>query len=73
MQIECWRKSRNTTSAMNYPETIWADTDLVCSDEPREGWQEYRRVDESETPKGMKLSRVETLDGKPMRCFVEDK
>lgn len=58
---------------MNYPEEIWADTDLVCSDEPHEGWQKYRRVNEPKTAKGMKLSRVEMMDGKPVRCFIEDK
>jgi hypothetical protein len=30
---------------MNYPKEIWADTDLVCSDEHHEGWQKYQRVD----------------------------
>lgn len=26
---------------MKYPREIWADTDLVCSDSPVEGWQKY--------------------------------
>ncbi len=29
--------------------------------------------EESEAPHGMKLSRVEIMDGKPVRCFIEDK
>lgn len=30
---------------MNYPKQIWADTDLVCDDEPHENWQKYYRED----------------------------
>lgn len=26
---------------MIYPNEIWADTDLVCADEPHEGWVRY--------------------------------
>lgn len=32
---------------MKYPKEIWADTDLVCSDEEHEGWERYVRADKS--------------------------
>ena len=32
---------------MNYPEIIYVDTDLVGQEEPKSGWQKYRRVDET--------------------------
>ena len=31
---------------MNYPKEIWADTDLVCSDEPKESHEKYIRAEE---------------------------
>lgn len=31
---------------MNYPKEIWADTDLVCSEEPSESKERYVRADE---------------------------
>lgn len=30
---------------MNQPETIYADTDLVCGEEPKEGHTKYVRAD----------------------------
>lgn len=30
---------------MNYPETIYADTDLVCGEEPKENHPKYIRAD----------------------------
>ena len=56
---------------MNYPDEIWADTDLVCSAEPHDGWQKYQRVDEPSPPPGMKLTRVEMQDNQPVRCYIE--
>ena len=31
--------------SMKYPETIYADTDLVCGEEPKEGHAKYIRAD----------------------------
>ena len=71
---------------MNYPNHVWIKAfkrelkpwsqpgcDLEVSDMPLDGWVKYMRVNEPETPPGLKLSRVEMMDGKPVRCFVEDK
>lgn len=32
-----------------------------------------KRIRRDKTPEGMRLNRIETLDGKPVRCFIEDK
>lgn len=52
---------------MNYPNEIWADTDLVCDDHSHEGWQRYKKVDEPETPhKRMKfIDKIRILEQDP--------
>ena len=33
---------------MIYPNEIWADTDLVCSEEPKEGHEKYIRAENAQ-------------------------
>jgi hypothetical protein len=39
------RKTNPRQTQMNYPTEIYADTDLVCSEEPKEGSVKYIRAD----------------------------
>jgi len=48
---------------MNYPSEIYADTDLVCGEEPKEGHEKYVRADEHEKLVVAVNNLVEIVEG----------
>ena len=48
---------------MNYPSEIYADTDLVCGEEPKEGHEKYVRADEHEKLMVAVNNLVEIVEG----------
>lgn len=48
---------------MNYPSTIYADTDLVCGEEHKEGHRKYLRADEVEAMTVAVKNLVEIVEG----------
>ena len=48
---------------MNYPKEIYADTDLVCGEEQKEGHEKYLRADEVEAVMVAVNNLVEIVEG----------
>jgi spore coat protein CotH len=48
---------------MNYPKEIYADTDLVCGEEPKEGHEKYVRADEHDKLVAAVNNLVEIVEG----------
>ena len=48
---------------MNYPEIIYADTDLVCGEEPKEGHEKYVRFAEYQKLLAAVNNLVEIVEG----------
>jgi hypothetical protein len=48
---------------MNYPKEIYADTDLVCGEEPKEGHEKYVCADEHDKLVAAVNNLVEIVEG----------
>ena len=48
---------------MNYPKEIYADTDLVCGGEPKDGHEKYIRSDEHDKLLAAVNNLVEIVEG----------
>jgi hypothetical protein len=56
---------------MNYPTTIYADTDLVCGEEPKEGHQKYVRCDDNELAADARLASVDAAMERKLKSDEE--
>ena len=56
---------------MNYPTTVYADTDLVCGEEPKEGHQKYVRCDDNELAADARLASVDAAMERKLKSDEE--
>ena len=57
--------------SMKYPETIYADTDLVCGEEPKEGHAKYIRADLATPAPAAMTPDVRTLVEAAWQMLIE--